>query len=206
MVERQPVLTAVTHLVLVLGILVVAFPIYVTFVASTHPLEDVVRAPMPLRPGDRLAENYAAALAEGLRTVGGLPVGRMLANSLVMALGIAVGKIAISELFDAARIDGAGPVRFFTDILLPISRTTLAALFVILLISGWNQYRWPLLVTTDESMYTIVVSIPRMTSVAEAQVEWQRVMASTVLALLPPVAVVVVMQRWFVKGLVETEK
>ncbi|MCL6641009.1 MAG: sn-glycerol-3-phosphate ABC transporter permease UgpE [Candidatus Rokubacteria bacterium] len=282
MVERQPVLTAVTHLVLLLGILVVAFPIYVTFVASTHPLEDVVRAPMPLRPGDRLAENYLAALTEGLRTVGGMPVGRMLANSLVMALGIALGKIAISilsayaivyfrfplrtvcfwmifmtlmlpvevrivptyqvvadlgllnsyagltvpliasatatflfrqfflgvpeELFDAARIDGAGPVRFFTDILLPISRTTLAALFVILFIYGWNQYLWPLLVTTDESMYTIVVSIHRMTSVAEAQVEWHRVMATTMLAMLPPVAVVVLMQRWFVKGLVETEK
>jgi sn-glycerol 3-phosphate transport system permease protein len=282
MVERQPVLTALTHLVLVLGVVVVAFPIYVTFVASTHPLEDVVRAPMPLRPGDRLIENYAVALTEGLRTVGGLPVGRMLANSLVMALGIALGKIAISilsayaivyfrfplrtvcfwaifttlmlpvevrivptyqvvadlgllnsyagltvpliasatatflfrqfflgvpeELFDAARIDGAGPVRFFTDILLPISRPTLAALFVILFIYGWNQYLWPLLVTTDESMYTIVVSIHRMASVAEAQVEWHRVMATTMLAMLPPVAVVVLMQRWFVKGLVETEK
>jgi sn-glycerol 3-phosphate transport system permease protein len=282
MVERQPVLTAVTHLVLVLGIAIVAFPIYVTFVASTHPLEDVVRAPMPLRPGGRLLENYGAALTEGLRTVGGRPVGRLLANSLVMALGIAAGKIAISvlsayaivyfrfplrtvcfwaifmtlmlpvevrivptyqvvadlgllnsyagltvpliasatatflfrqfflsvpdELFDAARIDGAGPLRFFTDILLPISRTTLAALFVILFIYGWNQYLWPLLVTTDEAMYTIVVSIHRMTSVAEAQVEWHRVMASTMLAMLPPVAVVVLMQRWFVRGLVETEK
>ena len=282
MVERRPLLTLTAHLVLVVGVAVVAFPIWVTFVASTHPLEDVVRAPMPLWPGDRLVENYRAALTEGLRTVGGLPVGRLLVNSLVMAMGIAGGKIAISilsafaivyfrfpfrtacfwmifatlmlpvevrivptykvaadlgllnsyaglilpltasatatflfrqfflgvpdELFDAARIDGAGPLRFFTDILLPISRPTLAALFVILFIYGWNQYLWPLLVTTDERMYTVVVSIHRMTAVAEAQVEWHRVMAATMLAMLPPVAVVALMQRWFVKGLVETEK
>ena len=282
MVERRPLLTLTVHLVLVVGVAVVAFPIWVTFVASTHPLEDVVRAPMPLWPGDRLVENYRAALTEGLRTVGGLPVGRLLVNSLVMAMGIAGGKIAISilsafaivyfrfpfrtacfwmifatlmlpvevrivptykvaadlgllnsyaglilpltasatatflfrqfflgvpdELFDAARIDGAGPLRFFTDILVPIARPTLGALFVILFIYGWNQYLWPLLVTTDERMYTVVVSIHRMTAVAEAQVEWHRVMAATMLAMLPPVAVVALMQRWFVKGLVETEK
>ncbi len=282
MVERAPLLTAVGHLVLIAGIAVVGFPIYVTFVASTHALADVVRAPMPLLPGDRLLENYGGVLGEGLRTVGGAPVGRMLLNSLVMALGIAAGKIAVSllsafaivyfrfpfrggffwmifltlmlpvevrivptfkvvadlglldsyagltipliasatatflfrqvfltipdELLEAARIDGAGPLRFLKDILVPVSRTNVAALFVILFIYGWNQYLWPLLVTTDETMSTIVVSIHRMVAVAEAQVEWHRVMATTVLAMLPPVAVVVVMQRWFIKGLVETEK
>jgi sn-glycerol 3-phosphate transport system permease protein len=110
------------------------------------------------------------------------------------------------ELLEAAKIDGAGPLRFFKDILVPISKTNIAALFVILFIFGWNQYLWPLLITTDERMYTIVVAIHRMVSVAEAQVEWPGVMATTVLAMLPPVVIVVVMQRWFIKGLVETEK
>jgi sn-glycerol 3-phosphate transport system permease protein len=282
MVERAPWLTALTHVVLLAGIAIVAFPIYVTFVASSHALPDVLRAPMPLTPGRHLGENYAGVLAEGLRTVGGAPVGRMMVNSLVMALAIAVGKIAISllsafaivyfrfpfrmgffwmifvtlmlpvevrivptykvvadlgllnsygglaipliasatatflfrqffltvpdELLEAARIDGAGPLRFLKDILVPISRTNIAALSVILFIYGWNQYLWPLLITTDEAMYTIVVSIHRMVSVAEAQVEWHRVMATTMLAMLPPVVVVVLMQRWFIKGLVETEK
>lgn len=282
MVERQPVLTAVTHAVLLVGIAVVAFPIYVTFVASTLPLEDIVRAPMPLLPGDRLVENYGGVLSEGLRTVGGLPVGRLLVNSLVMAVAIATGKIAISllsafaivyfrfpfrmgffwmifltlmlpvevrivptfkvvadlgmlnsyggltipliasatatflfrqffltvpdELLEAARIDGAGPLRFLWSILVPVSSTTLAALFVILFIYGWNQYLWPLLVTTDERMYTIVMAVHRMVAVAEAQIEWHRVMATAMLAMLPPVVVVVAMQRWFIRGLLETEK
>jgi len=110
------------------------------------------------------------------------------------------------ELLEAARIDGAGPLRFFASILVPVSRTSIAALFVILFIYGWNQYLWPLLVTTDEAMYTIVVAIHRMVAVAEAQVEWQGVMATAMLAMVPPIVVVIVMQRWFVKGLVETEK
>jgi len=282
MVERQPGLTLLTHAVLIIGILVVAFPIYVTFVASTHTLDDVSRAPMPLLPGDQLLENYRAVLGHGLRSAGGAPVGRMLVNSLVMAAAIAAGKIAISllsafaivyfrfpfrtaafwmifltlmlpvevrivptykviadlgllnsyagltvpliasatatflfrqffltvpdELLEAARIDGAGPLRFFSAILVPVSRTSIAALFVILFIYGWNQYLWPLLITTDEAMYTIVVAIHRMVSVAEAQVEWHRVMATAMLAMLLPVVVVIVMQRWFVRGLVETEK
>src|SRR6266566_45070 len=205
MVERQSGLTLLTHAVLLAGIAVVAFPIYVTFVASTHTLDDVVRAPMPLLPGHLLVENYRAVLTDGLRSAGGAPVGRMLVNSLVMAVVIAAGKIAIS-LLAAARIDGAGPLRFFASILVPVSRTSIAALFVILFIYGWNQYLWPLLVTTDEAMYTIVVAIHRMVAVAEAQVEWQGVMATAMLAMVPPIVVVIVMQRWFVKGLVETEK
>jgi len=109
-------------------------------------------------------------------------------------------------LLEAARLDGAGPLRFFASILVPVSRTSIAALFVILFIYGWNQYLWPLLVTTDEAMYTIVVAIHRMVAVAEAQVEWPGVMATAMLAMVPPIVVVIVMQRWFVKGLVETEK
>jgi len=110
------------------------------------------------------------------------------------------------ELAEAARIDGAGPLRFFFDILLPLSRTNIAALFVILFIYGWNQYLWPLLVTTQEDMYTTVIGIKRMITGGDAATEWNLVMATAMLAMLPPVAVVVAMQRWFVKGLVETEK
>ena len=102
--------------------------------------------------------------------------------------------------------DGAGPIRFFFDILLPMSRTSIAALFVILFIYGWNQYLWPLLITTDESFYTIVMGIQRMVTVADAEPQWHLVMATAMLAMLPPVVVVVAMQRLFVKGLVETEK
>jgi sn-glycerol 3-phosphate transport system permease protein len=110
------------------------------------------------------------------------------------------------ELAEAARIDGAGPLRFFKDILLPLSRTNIAALFVILFIFGWNQYLWPLLITTQEGMYTIVMGIQRMVTTADAEPQWHLVMAVSILAMLPPVVIVVLMQRWFVKGLIETEK
>jgi sn-glycerol 3-phosphate transport system permease protein len=282
MVERRPLLTFFSHLMLALGIAVVALPIWLTFVASTHPVENILRAPIPVWPGDRLLENYASVLGHGVAGSSSGPVGEMLLNSLVMALGIAIGKIAISilsafaivyfrfplrmlafwtifvtlmlpvevrilptfevaanlgllnsywgltvpliasatatflfrqffltvpdELTEAARIDGAGPLKFFKDILLPLSRTNIAALFVILFIYGWNQYLWPLLITTDESMYTIVMGIQRMVTVADAEPLWNLTMAVAMLALLPPVVVVLVMQRWFVKGLIETEK
>jgi len=285
MVDNRRWLTYLTHAVLLGGILLVAFPIYVTFVASTHTLQDVVQAPMPMWPGAQLVENYLQALTVGLGEAAGTAspgAGRMMFNSLVMALGIAVGKIAISiiaafaivyfrfpfrmtafwlifltlmlpvevrilptyqvvadlgmldsyagltipliasatatfmfrqvflavpdELAEAARIDGAGPMRFFFDILLPLSRTNIAALFVILFIFGWNQYLWPLLITTDPNMVTAIIGINRMLAVGDDQAEWQLVMATTMLAMLPPVFVVIVMQRLFVKGLVETEK
>jgi sn-glycerol 3-phosphate transport system permease protein len=110
------------------------------------------------------------------------------------------------ELAEAARVDGAGPMRFFRDVLLPLSKTTMAALFVIQFIYGWNQYLWPLLITTDESMYTTVIGIKRMMVGGDAATEWNLVMATAILAMLPPALVVVLMQRWFVKGLVDTEK
>ena len=281
MVENRPWLTLLTHVLLIAGVAVLAFPIYLAFVASTHELKALLQPPVPLIPGGALIENYARALTEGAIAVG-VPVWRMMFNSLVMALGITFGKIAISllaayaivyfrfpfrmgffwmifvtlmlpvevrifptykvvsdlgmldsyagltipliasatatflfrqffltipdELLEAARIDGAGPIRFFFDVVLPLSRTNIAALFVILFIYGWNQYLWPLLITTDESMYTILIGINRMLAVGDAQAEWQIIMATTMLAMLPPVVVVVVMQRMFVKGLVETEK
>ncbi|MCG8507967.1 MAG: sn-glycerol-3-phosphate ABC transporter permease UgpE [Rhodospirillales bacterium] len=281
MVGQRTWLTVLTHTVLVLGLIVIAFPIYVAFVASTHELQALLQKPMPVLPGRHLVENYLAALTVGAKAVGA-PVGSMMLNSLVMALGIAIGKIVISmlaafaivyfkfrfrmlffwmifitlmlpvevrilptykvvsdlgmldsyagltipliasatatflfrqffltvpdELSEAARVDGAGPMRFFRDILLPLSRTNIAALFVILFIYGWNQYLWPLLITTDESMYTILIGINRMLAVGDGQAEWHIIMATTMLAMLPPVAVVVLMQKLFVQGMTETEK
>ena len=110
------------------------------------------------------------------------------------------------ELVEAARVDGAGPLRFFKDILLPLSRTNIAALFVILFIYGWTQYLWPLLVTNDNQMNTIIIGLRKMISFADADTQWNLVMVTSILAIIPPVLVVVLMQRWFVKGLIETEK
>jgi sn-glycerol 3-phosphate transport system permease protein len=282
MVERRPWLNLVTHAVLITGVLLVAFPLYITFVASTLTLEQVLQVPMQLLPGDQFWANYTQVLTAGSTRGATAPVAPMLWNSLVMALGIAIGKIAISiisafaivyfrfplrmfffwmifvtlmlpievriiptfkvvsdlglldsyagltlpliasatatflfrqffltvpdELLEAARMDGAGPMRFFFDILLPLSATSIAALFVIQFIYGWNQYLWPLLITNDESMYTAVIGIKRMIVGGDALTEWHLVMATAMLALLPPALVVVLMQRWFVKGLVDTEK
>jgi sn-glycerol 3-phosphate transport system permease protein len=283
MIERRPGLTIFSHVVLIAGVLVVAFPLYVTFVASTHRLEDILSVPMPLLPGNQLWHNYSTVLGTGTtRGITSGPVARMMLNSLVVALGIALGKIAISiiasfaivyfrfplrnfffwmifitlmlpvevriiptfkviadlgiinsyvgltlpliasatatflfrqffltipdELAEAARIDGAGPMRFFWDVVLPLSKTSIAALFVIQFIYGWNQYLWPLLITTDESMSTAVIGIKRMINTGDALTEWNLVMATAMLALLPPAVVVLLMQKWFVRGLVETEK
>ena len=280
MVEHRPVLTFVTHAVLIVGMLILAFPIYVTFVASTHTLDEIA-SQFPLLPGGHLVENYAKALTLGPRDVGAT-VGTMMLNSLIMALGITFGKIAISlmaafaivyfrfrfrmfffwlifitlmlpievrilptyevasnlkllnsypglifpliasatatflfrqffmtvpdELCEAVRIDGGGPIRFFFDILLPMSRTSIAALFVILFIYGWNQYLWPLLITTDEGYYTVLIGIKRMLDVGEGQAEWHIIMASTMLGMIPPVLIVIFMQKQFVRGMTETEK
>lgn len=282
MVERRPLLTLLTHLGLLVGVAIVAFPLYVTFVASTLTLEEILAVPMRLVPGDQFWHNYSQVLLAGSTRGAGAPVGPMMFNSLVMALVIAFGKIAISiissfaivyfrfplrrfffwmifvtlmlpvevriiptfkvaadlsllntyagltlpliasatatflfrqffltvpdELAEAARMDGAGPMRFFFDVLLPLSKTSNAALFVIQFIYGWNQYLWPLLVTSDESMYTAVIGIKRMIVGGDALTEWNLVMATAMLALLPPAVVVVLMQKWFVKGLVDTEK
>jgi sn-glycerol 3-phosphate transport system permease protein len=282
MIEHRPVVTLFSHLFLIFGVLIIAFPIWITFVASTHDEVRMVQIPLPLLPGDQFFVNLKATLGSGLSGAGSTPVAGMLLNSLVMALMIATGKIAISllsafaivyfkfrfrmfffwmifitlmlpvevrilptfevianlgllnsywglsipliasatatfmfrqvfltipdELLEAARIDGAGPMRFFIDILVPLSRTNIAALFVILFIYGWNQYLWPLLITTDQSMYTVMVGIKQMLEAAEQSPQWNVIMMTTLLAMLPPILVVICMQRLFVKGLTETEK
>jgi sn-glycerol 3-phosphate transport system permease protein len=282
MVENRPWLTVFAHVVLILGGAVIAFPLWVTFVASTHDAVTMLRPPVPLLPGPHLLENYGMVLSESFHQATRTPLWRVLVNSLVMALGVCVGKISISliaayaivyfrfplrmtcfwlifitlmlpievrivptynvvasfgmlnsyggliipiiasatatflfrqfflsvpdELTEAARVDGAGPVRFFRDILLPMSRTSIAALFVIQFIYGWNQYLWPLLITTDESFYTAVMTLSRQANVGDGVPRWNLVMAVAMLTMLPPVLVVVLMQRQFVRGLVETEK
>lgn len=110
------------------------------------------------------------------------------------------------ELVEAAKIDGAGPLRFFWDVVLPLTRIQIAALFVILFVYGWNQYLWPLLIVTDIHLDTIVVGIAKMIGTGDAATDWNLVMTTTVLALLPPALVVVLMQKWFVRGLVDSEK
>lgn len=282
MVENRPFLTMLSHLVVILGVIVIAFPVWMTFVASTHSQETMLRSPIPLLPGPHLLENYTKVLTEGYGRVGSTAVTMTLTNSLIMALGVALGKIAISiisafaivyfrfpgrmyffwaifvtlmlpvevrivptygvvanlgmldsyggliipliasatatflfrqfflsvpdELTEAARVDGASPMRFFWDILLPMSRTSIAAMFVIQFIYGWNQYLWPLLITTKESFYTVVMSVSRQANVVDSVPSWNLLMAMAMLAMLPPVLVVVFMQRQFVRGLVETEK
>ena len=283
MVERRATLGILAHAVMILGMLIVAFPLYLAFVASTHTSQEIVQAPMPMLPGGHFWENYIAALTgHGGGAGSNAPVGRMMWVSLVTALVITFGKIAVSllsafalvyfrfpfrslffwaifvtlmlpvevrilptykvvsdlgmlnsyagltipliasatatflfrqffltvpeELVEAARMDGAGPMRFFWDILLPLSKTSIAALFVIQFIYGWNQYLWPLLATTSEDMYPVVVGIKRMIAGGDSGNEWNIVMATAIMAMLPPAFVVIFMQRWFVKGLVDTEK
>ncbi|MGR3547784.1 MAG: sn-glycerol-3-phosphate ABC transporter permease UgpE [Roseovarius sp.] len=278
MVERRGLGLWLTHLGMIAGVLVIFFPIWLAFVASTVTQPEIVRPPMPLWPGDQLIENYTAALFSGVN----VPVLSMLGNSLIMAVGIAVGKIIISltsafaivyfrfpgrnmffwlifltlmlpvevrivptyeviagfgmlnsyqglifplvasatatflfrqffltvpdELAEAARVDGASPMQFFRDILLPMSRTNIAALFVILFIYGWNQYLWPLLITTDPSMNTIVMGIRQMFPSGDDVADWPVIMATSILAMIPPVVVVISMQKLFIRGLVDSEK
>jgi sn-glycerol 3-phosphate transport system permease protein len=113
------------------------------------------------------------------------------------------------ELQEAARIDGAGPFKFFVDVLFPLSRTMIAAIFIIMFVYGWNQYLWPTLITTDESMFTLVRGIRQvLLSVVEGGEipQFGRAMALAIIAMIPPVAIVVFFQNMFVKGLVDSDK
>ena len=283
MVERSTRFSRILpHAILAFGVAILAFPVYLAIIASTHSATDIVNGTFGLLPGGQGLENYSRVLVQGTSGTTREPVAGMMLNSLVMACTIAAGKIAITimsafaivyfrfpfrqaafwlifitlmlpvevriyptykvvtnlglldtyvgltvpliasatgtllfrqffmtvpdELLEASKIDGAGPFKFFKDTLVPLSATTCAALFVIQFIYGWNQYLWPLLITTKDSIQTIVIGIKKMIVTQDALTEWQLAMATAVLAMLPPVLVVILMQRWFVKGLVETEK
>lgn len=281
MIENRRGLDIFSHVMLIIGVLVVLFPLYVAFVAATLDDKQVFQVPMTLVPGGHLWENIRNIWQGGVGNLK-VPFSLLLLNSVIMALAITFGKIAVSvlsayaivyfrfplrslffwlifltlmlpvevrifptvevisnlnlldsytgltlplmasatatfllrqffmtlpdELLEAARIDGAGPMRFFWDIVLPLSKTNLAALFVITFIYGWNQYLWPILITSDASMGTAVAGIKSMISTSGAPTQWNRVMAAMILTLLPPLAVVLLMQRWFVRGLVDSEK
>jgi sn-glycerol 3-phosphate transport system permease protein len=282
MVERKSIGNAVPHLILWIGIAIVAFPVYLAFIGSTHDAATIANGQMPPTPGPYFFENYYRTIFVGTSMTTREPIGTMIINSFVMAIGIAVGKISISiisayaivyfrfpfrmwffwvifvtlmlpvevriyptykvaadlnlldtyaglilpliasatatllfrqffmtvpeELVEASRIDGAGPIRFFWDTLLPLSRINIAALFVIMFIYGWTQYLWPLLITTRDDMQTLIIGIKKMIVTSDALTEWQIVMCTVMLAMLPPVFVVIAMQRLFVRGLIESEK
>lgn len=281
MIEDRRGLNIFCHGMLILGGLVILFPLYVAFVAATLDRQQIFDVPMTLIPGGELWNNLTWVWQHGIDNTGA-PFSRQLLNSLIMALVITIGKITVSmlsafaivyfrfplrnlffwlifitlmlpvevrifptievmanlklidsytgltlplvasatatflfrqffmtlpyELMEAAQIDGAGPMRFFCDVLFPLSRTNLAALFVIIFIYGWNQYLWPLLITNDPAMKTAIVGLKSAIATGEGSTEWHLVMAALLITLLPPMLVVLGMQHWFVKGLVDREK
>lgn len=282
MVERRPSLGLLAHAVMIVGVLLILFPVYLAFVASTRAAPEIMHVPMPMVPGSHFWDSYRAALTGGGHTSSTASAARMIWVSFVITCIITFGKISISllsafavvyfrfplrglcfwaifitlmlpvevrigptyqvvadlrlintfaglslpliasatatflfrqffltvpdELVEAARIDGAGPLRFLKDVLIPLSVNSIAALFVIQFIYGWNQYLWPLIMATSEDMYPVVVGIVQMIGQGEAPVDWNVIMATAILAMLPPALVVVLMQKWFVKGLVDSEK
>ena len=282
MVEKRGISYWLTHVGLSSGVLVLFFPLWLAFVASTVTNQEVIHPPMPLWPGDQFLENYSRALIEGDSGQTSASVARMLFNTTIVATCIAVGKIAISftsafaivffrfparniffwlifltlmlpvevrilptyevvasfgllntysglifpliasatatflfrqffmtvpdEIVEAARIDGAKPIRFFIDILIPISRTNIAALFIIMFIYGWNQFLWPLLMTTDPSMNTVIMGVEQMIGGQDDVTPWPVVMAASIMAMLPPIIVVISMQKLFIRGLTDREK
>jgi sn-glycerol 3-phosphate transport system permease protein len=281
MIEHKKSAKAFPHIILWLAIIIILFPLYFVFVASTRTSADILSAPMPIYPGTHFVENYTRALTEGTKNLGASAF-TMMKNSFIMAIGISTGKIVVSllaafaivffnfkgrkfcfwaifitlmlpvevrimptykvisdlgllnsyaglilpmivsatavflfrqfflsvprEIAEASQIDGASSMQFFSTILVPMTRTPIAAMFVIQFIYGWNQYLWPLLITTKQEFYTLLIGINRMLSGADVQIEWQIVMATTLLALIPPVLVVVIMQKQFVAGMTDTEK
>ncbi len=281
MVEKNPVATVTRHATLILAVFLVVFPVWITFVASTHSLASIVSVPMPSLPGGEIWNNYRTALATGASQMGA-SAGLMLKNSFVVAIAIAVGKIAISlvaafaivffkypgrsfffwcifitlmlpvevrimssykvisdlhmidtyaglilpqlvsatavflfrqffktiprEIVEASMMDGSSPMRFFATILVPMTQTSIAAMFVIQFLFGWNQYLWPRLITNKTEYFTIILGLNKMLAVGDQQAEWPIIMATTMLAMIPPVAVIILMQKQFVKGMIETEK
>lgn len=281
MIERQPGLGLCCHVILCTMMIIISFPLYVAWIASTLDSQQITQVPLPLLPGGHWWQNVKTIWIDGVSS-NSPPLMYLLMNSLIMALGITFGKITISifsafalvwfrfpfrqftfwlifitlmlpievrifptievvsqlhllnsytglimpmmasatatflfrqfflsmpnELIEAARIDGASAIRFFIDIVLPLSRTTLAALFVITFIYGWNQYLWPILITTDSQLATSVAGVKSMIASGDGITPWNLVMAAMLITLLPPLVIVLALQRYFVKGLIESEK
>jgi sn-glycerol 3-phosphate transport system permease protein len=298
MVERTPLLDILTHAVMITGIFLLIFPVWLVVVAATHDVDTVNRLPMPMLPGPDFIANSMAAFEKG-------DLARQLLNTMIQATGIAAGKIVISilsafaivffrfpfrmaafwlifmslmlpievrivptyevaanamtpivwiarqlglssvidlqmkvsllnsywglilpiiasatatflfrqffltipdELVEAARMDGAGPMRFFWDILLPLSKTNIAALAVIMFIVGWNQFLWPLLITTEPEYRTAVIGLAQLMPGPDTLPEWNIAMAAALYVMLPPVLVIAILQQLFVKGLIASEK
>ena len=295
MIERTPVLNALTHLILITGLVLVLLPFAIVLAAATKDIQGVNQVPMSLVPGGHLIDNLAAAWDQA-------EFGPKLLNSLIVAIGVTVGKIVLAaltafsivffryrarmvvfwlifttlmlplevrivptysiaanalspfqsmlaaiglqvdlqwnllnsytglilpliatatgtflyrqffltvpdELLEASKMDGAGAMRFFAEILMPLSRTNMLALAAILFVYSWNQYLWPLLVTTDQSFSTAVVELKRLIPTNQGGLpEWNIAMAGTLIVMIPPLLVVALMQRWFVRGLIATDK
>ncbi|ALE04117.1 sn-glycerol-3-phosphate ABC transporter permease UgpE [Bartonella ancashensis] len=283
MVENRPFLTFLTHFVLIIGIIIIFFPVYIAIVASTHSSSAFNSGVLPLLPGQYGLENYKTIFGDGLTQLGLPRLWPLLMNSFIIALGISIGKISISllsayaivymrfplrkitfflifitlmlpievriiptytvvaqldmtntyggviipliasatatflfrqffltvpdELLEAARIDGAGPFRFFKDILLPLSKSNISSLFIIMFIYGWVQYLWPLIVTTDKNHQTILIILKQLIIESlQHNPQWNILMAVSIVAMLPPIIIVVFMHKLFIKGLIETEK
>lgn len=282
MIQQKKSAKILTHTILIIGIIVLLFPLYFALVASTHTASDLVSAPLPLLPGSQFLENYRAVLSHGSAAASQDSVAPMLLNSFIMAFVIALGKIVLAllsayafvyfrfpcrricfilifatlmlpvevrivptfqiaaklnllnsyagltlpllasatatflfrqffltipdELCEAAKMDGAGPWRFLWHVVLPLSKTNIVALFIVMFIYGWNQYLWPLVITTTSNMNTVVMGMQKLATTADQIPQWNLIMATAILALLPPVLVMIITQRWFVKGLIETEK
>jgi len=279
MIENRPLTNVLCHVVLIIGVIFVAFPLYIALVTATLTAQQAIQ--LPFLPGGNLWSNLVTVWQHGTGDAA-YPFRSMMTNSFIMAVAVTIGKLVISvlsafaivyfrfplrslvfwaifvtlmlpvevrifptvsvishlhlintytglivpliasatstflfrqffmslpnELIEAARVDGAGPMRFFWDIALPLTKTVVAALLVIDFIYGWNQYLWPILATNVPQMITAVVGVKAMMGNGDVSTAWQLVMAATLLTMLPPLAVVIVMQRWFVRGLVEQEK
>ncbi|CAN0656860.1 ABC transporter permease subunit [Nitratireductor aquimarinus] len=305
MIERTPLLNIVTHAVLIFGALLLAVPIWLSFVAATLTVAEVNSPNVHYLPGGELWNNLTAAWTRA-------DFGVKFMNSMIVAIAVVIGKVAISaisafsivffnyrlrmvffwvifitlmlplevrivptyavaanalypfqaildftgiswliaqfsgvelslewnmlnsytglilplvatatgtflyrqffltipdELVEAAKMDGSGPFRFFFEVLLPLSRTNIAALATIMFVYAWNQYLWPLLIITDRANYsTVVMELRRLIPGPDAIADWNVAMAGTLIVMLPPLLVVILMQRWFVRGLISTEK
>ena len=274
----KPIKEISAHLLLIFLVGLFCIPLYLAVIAASYDARTLMQGSAPIIPGTHFLSNLKTVLLYGVPGAGGEPVIKLLINSFIMAVSIAVGKIALSlisafavvyfrfpgksvifslifitmmlpvevrivptfqvvvalnllnsytgltlplmasatatflfcqfyqtipkDLANAAKLDGAGPWRFFWNIILPLSKTPIAAMFIILFVYGWNQYLWPLVITTDSAHTTIVMGIRYLAGIADQVPQWHYIMSVALIALFPPVLVVISLQRWFERGLV----